>query len=106
MKNKDDKQKDLEALRKDLESAKNLFVTGFEKLKVSQDFELRKTIRGVGGNYKVIKNNLAEKASQGTPAESLMLSTSSRSPSPPVKTTWQPISRKSRRATSAKLSGG
>ena len=38
MKNKDDKQKDLEALRKDLESAKNLFITGFEKLKVSQDF--------------------------------------------------------------------
>ena len=49
MKNREDKNKDLEALRKDLESAKNLFVTGYEKIKVSQDFELRKTVRGAGG---------------------------------------------------------
>ncbi len=39
---------------------------------MQQDFELRKTVRGAGGNYKVIKNNLAEKASEGTPAEELM----------------------------------
>jgi large subunit ribosomal protein L10 len=43
-------------------------VTGYEKLKVSQDFELRKAIRGVGGQYRVVKNNLAELASEGTPA--------------------------------------
>src|SRR5712664_3355237 len=72
MKNKDDKQKDLEALRKDLEKARNLFVTGFEKMKVSQDFELRKAIRGAGGNYKVIKNNIAEKASEGTPSAAVL----------------------------------
>ena len=65
MKNRDDKQKDLEALRKDIERAKNLFVTGFEKLKVSQDFELRKAVRGAGGHYRVIKNNIAAKASEG-----------------------------------------
>jgi len=68
MKNRDDKQKDLEALRKDLEAAKSFFVTGFEKLKVSQDFELRKAVRGAGGGYKVIKNNIAAKASEGTAA--------------------------------------
>jgi large subunit ribosomal protein L10 len=72
MKNRDDKQKDLEALRKDLDEAKNLFVTGFEKLKVSQDFELRKVVRGAGGHYKVIKNNIAAKASEGTPAEAVL----------------------------------
>jgi large subunit ribosomal protein L10 len=72
MKNRDDKQKELEALRKDLEQAKNLFVTGFEKLKVSQDFELRKVVRGAGGHYKVIKNNIAAKASEGTPAEAVL----------------------------------
>ena len=72
MKNRDDKQKDLEALRKDLEQAKNLFVTGFEKLKVSQDFELRKVVRGAGGHYKVIKNNIAAKASEGTPAGAVL----------------------------------
>src|SRR6266852_8192148 len=72
MKNRDDKQKDLEALRKDLESARNLFVTGFEKLKVSQDFELRKAVRGVGGHYRVIKNNIAEKAAAGTASEAVL----------------------------------
>lgn len=72
MKKKSDKAKDLEALKKDFEAANNIFVTGYEKLTVQQDFELRKAIRGAGGNYKVIKNNLAEKASQGTSAEDLM----------------------------------
>ena len=72
MKKKEDKKKDLEALHRDLEESRNLFVTGYEKLRVSQDFELRKTIRGAGGNYKVIKNNLAEKASEGTPAQGIL----------------------------------
>ena len=72
MKSKDDKQKDIEALRKDLEKSKNLFVTGYEKLRVDQDFELRKAVRGAGGKYRVIKNNLAEKASEGTAAEAVL----------------------------------
>jgi large subunit ribosomal protein L10 len=72
MKNKDDKKKDIEALRQDLERSKNLFVTGYEKLRVSQDFELRKTVRAVGGKYRVIKNNVAEIASAGTAAESIL----------------------------------
>lgn len=72
MKKKSDKEKDLEALKKDFAEAQNIFVTGFEKLTVDQDFNLRKTVRGAGGSYKVIKNNLAEKASQGTPVEELM----------------------------------
>jgi large subunit ribosomal protein L10 len=68
MKNKDDKKKDIDALRQDLEKSKNLFVTGYEKLRVSQDFELRKVVRGAKGKYRVVKNTLAEVASQGTPA--------------------------------------
>jgi large subunit ribosomal protein L10 len=72
MKNKDDKKKDVESLRKELEASKNLFVTGYEKLRVSQDFELRKTVRASGGKYRVVKNNLAAKASEGTPAEQVL----------------------------------
>jgi large subunit ribosomal protein L10 len=69
MKSKDDKKKDIEALHQDLQNSQNLFVTGYEKLRVDQDFELRKTVRAAGGKYRVVKNNLAEKASEGTPAE-------------------------------------
>jgi large subunit ribosomal protein L10 len=72
MKNRDDKQKDLEALRHDLERVRNLFVTGFEKLTVSQDFQLRKAVRSAGGTYRVIKNNIAEKAAEGTPSEAVL----------------------------------
>src|ERR1700757_2650503 len=72
MKKKDDKKKDIDALHQDLEKSKNLFVTGYEKLRVDQDFELRKTVRAAGGKYRVIKNNLAEKASEGTAAEAVL----------------------------------
>jgi large subunit ribosomal protein L10 len=47
-------------------------VTSFAKLTVEQDFNLRKTIRGAGGKYKVVKNNIAEIASEGTPSEQVM----------------------------------
>jgi large subunit ribosomal protein L10 len=55
-----------------LQASNNLFVTGYEKLRVAQDFELRKTIRAAGGKYRVIKNNIAEIASEGTAAEALL----------------------------------
>jgi large subunit ribosomal protein L10 len=72
MKNRDEKKKDFEDLRKALESVRNVFVTGYEKITVDQDYNLRKAIRGAGGSYKVIKNNVAEKASVGIPAEAVL----------------------------------
>jgi large subunit ribosomal protein L10 len=72
MKKKADKQKDVDSLRQDFADLKNLFVTGYEKLKVSQDYELRKAVRGAGGKYRVVKNNLAEKASEGTPSSDVL----------------------------------
>jgi large subunit ribosomal protein L10 len=71
MKKKSDKEKDLKHLRQTLEQGPTMFVTSFEKLKVAQDFELRKTIRQAGGGYEVVKNNLAAKASEGLPSETL-----------------------------------
>jgi len=72
MKKKEDKRKEIDSLRQDLARLKNLFVTGYEKLRVEQDFELRKAVRNVGGKYRVVKNNLAERASEGTPAEQVL----------------------------------
>ena len=40
---------------------------------MAQDFELRKVIRAAGGKYRVIKNNLAAKAAEGTSAERFSL---------------------------------
>jgi len=72
VKKRSDKQKEVQALRQELEQARHLFVTGCEKLTVAQDFELRKAIRAAGGRYRVVKNNLAEKAAEGTSAESML----------------------------------
>jgi large subunit ribosomal protein L10 len=74
VKKKSDKDKEVQALRQELRQTYHLFVTSFEKLTVAQDFELRKTIRGAGGRYRVIKNNLAAKAAEGTPGEQLLAS--------------------------------
>ncbi|HEY7336378.1 MAG TPA: 50S ribosomal protein L10 [Bryobacteraceae bacterium] len=72
MRNKSEKQKDLETLREELMKAANVFLTGYEKLTVQQDYELRKTVKGAGAKYKVIKNTIAGKASEGTPAADLL----------------------------------
>ena len=72
MKKKSEKEKDLEALRKELQKSPNIFVTGYEKITVQQDFELRKNIKQAGGKYQVVKNNLAAKASEGLPSEALL----------------------------------
>jgi large subunit ribosomal protein L10 len=72
MKDKNDKQRDLDELKKTLAENKNFFVTSYEKLTVRQDFQLRKTVREAGGNYRVVKNNIAAKASVGTPTGDLL----------------------------------
>lgn len=72
MKKKSEKNKEVQALRQELAQTFHMFVTSFEKITVAQDFELRKVIRGVGGRYRVVKNNLAAKAAEGTPSEQLL----------------------------------
>lgn len=58
-----------EKLSAELKKVSSLIVTSFSKLTVAQDFELRKTVRGSGAKYAVIKNTLAERAAQGTSVE-------------------------------------
>ncbi|MEN6532688.1 MAG: 50S ribosomal protein L10 [Bryobacteraceae bacterium] len=72
MKKRQEKRKESEELRKEIEQVDNLFVLGFEKLTVGRDFQLRKSVRSAGGRYKVVKNTLAAKASQGTKSEEVM----------------------------------
>jgi large subunit ribosomal protein L10 len=71
MKNREDKEKDFAFLRGEFEKVNNIFLAGFEKMTVAQDYQLRKTIREAGGSYRVIKNNLAAKASEGLKSQPL-----------------------------------
>ena len=65
MKKRSEKEKDLAFLRGEFEAVNNIFLAGFAKMKVGQDYQLRKTVKEAGGEYKVVKNNLAQKASEG-----------------------------------------
>jgi large subunit ribosomal protein L10 len=63
------KKKKVQVLAKELETSTTAIIGTFAKMTVSQDFELRKLIRGAGGKYRVLKNKLAAKASEGTQVE-------------------------------------
>ncbi len=69
MKPKGKKKEELDALKKDLTDAKNLFVAKFQGMTVAQDTDLRQKIRETKSQYRVVKNTLVRKAAEGTPAE-------------------------------------
>jgi len=72
MKTRATKALEVTELKDLLAGTPHVFLTGFEKLTVDQDYKLRKTVRAAGGLYKVVKNTLAGIASEGTPAESIL----------------------------------
>jgi large subunit ribosomal protein L10 len=63
------KTEQVEKLSKDLSNVSHMVVATYTKMTVSQDFELRKALRGVGAKYQVVKNTLAERAAKGTKVE-------------------------------------
>lgn len=66
---KDEKKQKAEALHQELEKSRTVILSDFEGITVAQDFDLRRRIAQVGAKYKVVKNRLIERASQGTPLE-------------------------------------
>lgn len=69
MKTKEQKQKDLNALSEQLQNAKSAMVVGFNKLTVNKDQEFRHQLREAGAKYKVVKNTIVRRATEGTPFE-------------------------------------
>jgi large subunit ribosomal protein L10 len=63
---KSKKAEKVQALAKELATSTTAIVGTFTKLTVAQDFALRKVIREAGGKYRVVKNKLAAKSSEGT----------------------------------------
>lgn len=69
--NKDEKDKEIQSLKKDFSDANNALLVGFSGLTVEKDTQLRAELRKNDLRYKVVKNTLARKASEGTPVEAL-----------------------------------
>ena len=62
----------VEKLGKELQGVSSMIVATYSKLTVAQDYELRKTLRGAGAKYRVVKNTLAERAAKGTKVEEVL----------------------------------
>jgi large subunit ribosomal protein L10 len=63
------KAEQVQHLAAELADSTTAIVGTFTKLTVSQDFALRTVVRNAGGKYRVVKNKLASRASQGTKVE-------------------------------------
>jgi large subunit ribosomal protein L10 len=66
------KVEQVETLGKELQGVSSMIVATYSKLTVAQDYELRKTLRGAGAKYRVVKNTLAERAAKGTKVEEVL----------------------------------
>ncbi len=71
MKNKAQKQKDLDALAAQFKEAQAAMLVTFKNMTVAKDQELRRQLREAGVTYSVVKNTLARKAAAGTPLEQM-----------------------------------
>jgi large subunit ribosomal protein L10 len=69
MKNRQQKQKDLDALAEAFKEANAAMLVSFKSMTVPKDQELRRQLREAGVTYAVVKNTLARKAASGTALE-------------------------------------
>ena len=72
MKNRNEKQQDLDKLKSQLATVSTVILSTFQGITVEDDNKLRRAVEAVGGTYKVVKNTLAERAAAGTPNEPLL----------------------------------
>jgi len=72
MKKRSEKIQDANALKADLARVSTVILSTFKGITVADDTKLRRAVESAGGHYKVVKNTVAERAAQGTPAEPIL----------------------------------
>ena len=66
------KKEEAEALKKELATVSTVILSTFQGITVADDTKLRRAVQAAGGHYRVVKNRIAERAGEGTPAEPLL----------------------------------
>jgi large subunit ribosomal protein L10 len=64
--NREEKQREIDSLRKEFEGVKNAYLVAFAGLDVGQVTDLRRKARAASARYRVVKNRLAIRAIEGT----------------------------------------
>ncbi|HVB99140.1 MAG TPA: 50S ribosomal protein L10 [Candidatus Dormibacteraeota bacterium] len=72
MKTRKQKEKESEKLREELAQVSTVILSTFQGIPAEQETVLRRGVESVGGHYRVVKNAVAERAAEGTAAESLL----------------------------------
>jgi large subunit ribosomal protein L10 len=72
MKNRSQKQQDLDKLKSQFAQVSTVILSTFQGITVEDDNKLRRAVQAAGGQYEVVKNTLAELAASGTPIEPLL----------------------------------
>ena len=92
MKKRSEKQQDLDNLKSDLAKVSTVILSTFQGITVEDDNKLRRAVQQAGGQYRVVKNTLAERAGAGTPTEAAAEESERariRSPTrPPIRSRW------------------
>ncbi len=68
MKKRKQKVEEAEALKKELATVSTVILSTFQGITVADDSTLRRAVQAAGGHYRVVKNRVAERAAEGTPA--------------------------------------
>jgi large subunit ribosomal protein L10 len=68
MKKRKQKIEEAEALKKELATVSTVILSTFQGITVADDTTLRRAVQAAGGHYRVVKNRIAERAAEGTPA--------------------------------------
>ncbi len=92
MKKRSEKQQDVDTLKNDLAKVSTVILTTFQGITVAEDTRLRRSVQAAGGQYRVVKNTLAERAGTGTPAAPLLkdlTGTNSISYTTPIRWRWR-----------------
>lgn len=72
MKKKSEKVTESKALNAELARVSTVILSTFKGITVADDTKLRRAVEAAGGRYRVVKNTVAERAAQGTPAEPIL----------------------------------
>jgi large subunit ribosomal protein L10 len=72
MKKKSEKRQQADDLRAQLATVSTVILSTFQGITVEEDTKLRRQVEAAGGKYQVVKNTVAERAGEGTPAEKLL----------------------------------
>jgi large subunit ribosomal protein L10 len=72
MKTRKQKEEDSQKLQQELARVSTVILSTFQGLQVEEETLLRRTVESVGGRYRVVKNSVAQRAAEGTAAETLL----------------------------------